>query len=394
MPADLLPTDPLTWAGSSQPDQEKSFSLLVVQDSETYSYPLPTSGRLLIGRAPHADVRVDHGSVSREHAALHLGEILEIEDLGSANGSRLREALLRPGVRACRGVSGRRDRSRHRAARNSISPDRAALAAFLRPRVLRAARRRRVRSSGQRRRAARGRRDLRRGRLGHARGAVAARLTASGAGSDREPCAWKVRNPLARYCPRRRRGARRTHAGATEATFIARSRNRALLPARRWQRRRVARAGARRLARARRASPADGFSRPRRDHAARVQALGSRRRERSSRNAVGGDGRRQGAVRGARAQSVAARSTTVLAPELRGVVGGVDRERALRLRARSFRRGGHGQAGAPRVCLWWQPVSRRNRRPTAQHSGHCCAYAKRKRCCGWVRALREPSIFG
>jgi hypothetical protein len=99
MQADLLPTDPLTWADSSQPGQEKAFSLLVVQDSETYSYPLPASGRLLIGRAPHADVRIDHGSVSREHAALHLGEILQIEDLESANGSRLREAPLRPGVR-------------------------------------------------------------------------------------------------------------------------------------------------------------------------------------------------------------------------------------------------------------------------------------------------------
>ncbi len=95
--ADLLPTDPLTWDDPAELKQEKTFSLLVVRDGQIASYPLPASGRLLIGRAPHADVRIDHGSVSREHAALHLGETLRIEDLDSANGSRLRELPLRPG---------------------------------------------------------------------------------------------------------------------------------------------------------------------------------------------------------------------------------------------------------------------------------------------------------
>jgi DNA-binding NtrC family response regulator len=99
MPADLLPTDPLIWDSSAEQARDKAFSLLVVQDGESYSYPLPASGKLLIGRAPHADVRIDHGSVSREHAVLHLGEILEIEDLDSANGSRLREIPLRPRAR-------------------------------------------------------------------------------------------------------------------------------------------------------------------------------------------------------------------------------------------------------------------------------------------------------
>ncbi len=95
--ADLLPTDPLTFDDPAQLKQEKAFSLLVVRDGEISSYPLPAAGRLLIGRAPHADVRIDHGSVSREHAALHLGEGIRIEDLDSANGSRLRELPLRAG---------------------------------------------------------------------------------------------------------------------------------------------------------------------------------------------------------------------------------------------------------------------------------------------------------
>ena len=55
------------------------------------------------GAAPHRAVsrgrrRVDHPSVSREHAALHVGAELCIEDLGSANGTRVREAPLAPGA--------------------------------------------------------------------------------------------------------------------------------------------------------------------------------------------------------------------------------------------------------------------------------------------------------
>jgi DNA-binding NtrC family response regulator len=73
-------------------------SLLVVREGDTSTHALPVSGRLVIGRSPDADVRVDHGSVSREHAALHLGSPLRIEDLGSANGTRLREVPLVPGV--------------------------------------------------------------------------------------------------------------------------------------------------------------------------------------------------------------------------------------------------------------------------------------------------------
>ena len=74
-----------------------TLSLLVIGDGVTSTHPLPASGRLVIGRSPSADVRVDHGSVSREHAALHIDQGLRIEDLGSANGTRLREVPLVPG---------------------------------------------------------------------------------------------------------------------------------------------------------------------------------------------------------------------------------------------------------------------------------------------------------
>jgi DNA-binding NtrC family response regulator len=77
---------------------EIRLSLLVVRDGATSAYPLPAAGRILVGRSPEADVRIDHPSVSREHAALHVGSELQIEDLGSANGTRVRETPLAPGA--------------------------------------------------------------------------------------------------------------------------------------------------------------------------------------------------------------------------------------------------------------------------------------------------------
>ncbi|APR76147.1 Response regulator of zinc sigma-54-dependent two-component system [Minicystis rosea] len=51
---------------------------------------LPTSGSVIIGRAAECDIRVDDASVSRRHAVLRIGAELFVEDLGSANGIRLR----------------------------------------------------------------------------------------------------------------------------------------------------------------------------------------------------------------------------------------------------------------------------------------------------------------
>jgi DNA-binding NtrC family response regulator len=98
MAVDLQPTDQLSWTQQPRVGGEKTFSLLVVRDGETSTYPLPASGTVLIGRSSQANVQIDHRSVSREHAALHLGEALRIEDLGSANGTRVRDTPLTPGT--------------------------------------------------------------------------------------------------------------------------------------------------------------------------------------------------------------------------------------------------------------------------------------------------------
>ena len=51
---------------------------------------VPPRGTLAIGRGDDVDVRLDHESVSRRHALLHLGVPLHVEDLGSSNGTFLR----------------------------------------------------------------------------------------------------------------------------------------------------------------------------------------------------------------------------------------------------------------------------------------------------------------
>ena len=65
--------------------------LLVSADEGLVRIPLPPRRRLTFGRAQRCDFVLDDASVSREHAALHVGPglppRLALEDLRSANGS-------------------------------------------------------------------------------------------------------------------------------------------------------------------------------------------------------------------------------------------------------------------------------------------------------------------
>jgi two-component system response regulator AtoC len=60
---------------------------------------LPEEGVLSIGRDDEADVRVGDLRASRNHARLHIGARYELEDLGSVNGTRVRDLRLEPGGR-------------------------------------------------------------------------------------------------------------------------------------------------------------------------------------------------------------------------------------------------------------------------------------------------------
>jgi two-component system response regulator AtoC len=67
------------------------FSLLIITASGVTEHRLPASGEVSIGRGEGNDIRVDDGSVSRQHARLHVGQAgqLRIEDLGGANGTQV-----------------------------------------------------------------------------------------------------------------------------------------------------------------------------------------------------------------------------------------------------------------------------------------------------------------
>jgi DNA-binding NtrC family response regulator len=70
--------------------------LVIIGEGLDATYPLPDSGQVEIGRSEDADIRIDHRSVSRNHALLTIGSRLTIADLGSSNGTRVRDAFLEP----------------------------------------------------------------------------------------------------------------------------------------------------------------------------------------------------------------------------------------------------------------------------------------------------------
>jgi DNA-binding NtrC family response regulator len=61
-------------------------------------YPLPAAGEISIGRGGTTDVDLADVRISRQHARLHVvaGSRLEIEDLGSANGTRVGRRAVSP----------------------------------------------------------------------------------------------------------------------------------------------------------------------------------------------------------------------------------------------------------------------------------------------------------
>jgi two-component system response regulator AtoC len=73
--------------------------LIVIVSGVVSTHALPKQGSVELGRAKECDVQVIDPSVSRAHARLHIGLPMRIEDLGSANGTRVRGELITPGTR-------------------------------------------------------------------------------------------------------------------------------------------------------------------------------------------------------------------------------------------------------------------------------------------------------
>jgi two-component system, NtrC family, response regulator AtoC len=82
--------------GPGDADAVGAFLLVIGRDSYT-TYNLPAAGTLTIGRGESNAVRVDDPLASRAHARLHVGEVMFLEDLGSVNGTRIKDQLVKRG---------------------------------------------------------------------------------------------------------------------------------------------------------------------------------------------------------------------------------------------------------------------------------------------------------
>jgi two-component system response regulator AtoC len=78
-------------AARPEASPESRLQLVVFAGEEVRTLELPTEGTVTIGRGEANAVRIDEPSVSRNHARLHLGPTLVIEDLGGPNGTMIRD---------------------------------------------------------------------------------------------------------------------------------------------------------------------------------------------------------------------------------------------------------------------------------------------------------------
>jgi DNA-binding NtrC family response regulator len=79
--------------GSHDSISSPALELVVVGSDRIQVTPLPSRGDLMLGRGEECEIRIDHRSVSRRHAVLHVFDgVVQIEDLGSANGTFVRDS--------------------------------------------------------------------------------------------------------------------------------------------------------------------------------------------------------------------------------------------------------------------------------------------------------------
>lgn len=69
--------------------QTIGFELVVYARQASTLVELPAGSTLVLGRSGSAGIRVEDTSVSRRHLRIHVGDFVEVEDLGSSNGTTL-----------------------------------------------------------------------------------------------------------------------------------------------------------------------------------------------------------------------------------------------------------------------------------------------------------------
>ena len=91
-------TRPLDGSPGESP---KTRRVLVLGEADVLVHVLPEEGTVSIGRAEGMDLRIDRDSISRRHAILHVRpDSIEVEDLGSVNGTKVGGQRVEPGTRA------------------------------------------------------------------------------------------------------------------------------------------------------------------------------------------------------------------------------------------------------------------------------------------------------
>jgi DNA-binding NtrC family response regulator len=78
-----------TKTATRSPDGNSTLHILVSGPDVHTTIALPQVGRLVIGRDDNAHIRILDPRASRQHALLHVAGTIQVEDLGSTNGTRL-----------------------------------------------------------------------------------------------------------------------------------------------------------------------------------------------------------------------------------------------------------------------------------------------------------------
>jgi transcriptional regulator with GAF, ATPase, and Fis domain len=88
---------------AADPRRFESPRLVAVWEGGSAACTIPARGKVVIGRAPHCDLRIVTPSVSREHAVVLAGSPLQLQDLGSSNGTSVDGKKLAAGETALLG---------------------------------------------------------------------------------------------------------------------------------------------------------------------------------------------------------------------------------------------------------------------------------------------------
>jgi two-component system, NtrC family, response regulator AtoC len=75
---------------SSNEPASSQLQLVVIANGNFATHTLASVGSFTIGRSKRCGIPIDDQSISRQHAILHVGETITIEDLGSVNGTQVR----------------------------------------------------------------------------------------------------------------------------------------------------------------------------------------------------------------------------------------------------------------------------------------------------------------